>query len=328
MATKNLGRVWSLMVSSSENPSSGDVISYSTSDWDPEALRITFEVVQQPRALWHAEIAIYNLNAQTEQQALQAGCWVELYAGYRGALPGLIFKGRVFQPMWERIRGIDYKITLRCIIGLQEMMGNFVNLSLSANSTQANVIQTMARQAHRPFATTLVDLNAYQKQLPRGKVVFGSVADYFGQIGDDNNTPWFMSADIPAMGAVTNGTQPADYTYAPPIPLGANYQQQPGVNYTLLSTPQQTQTGVSFMVEMDSRLIVRRNPWQVVGLNMSQINQAPLQIGQYYTPLSQSGEYVVVGIRHVGDSRGEDWYTEVEAATPGGILAALAQATR
>jgi hypothetical protein len=65
--------------------------------------------------------------------------------------------------------------------------------------------------------------------------------------------------------------------------------------------------GVSFRVVLDSRIIVRRNPWLVAGLSMSQINQAQVQLGaQPQTPLTQSGECVVIGMRHVGDSRGSD----------------------
>ena len=325
----NLGRAWSLRVSSSSDANSGDVITYSTDTWEPEALRISFTVTQQPRAMWQADITIYNLATASEQQALQAGCMVELYGGYQnGQNYGLIFRGVVYQPLWERVDGTDYAVTLRCFAGYGQLYSNFIKLSMSAG-TQGDFVRAMASSAHTPFTTSLIDLDTlHQKTLPRGKVAFGAVSDYFGQIGNDQNMMFFPTGDTVALGAIAKGDTPADVTYAPPIPLGSSATALPGVNYTLLGVPQQTEAGVEFTVELDSRLIVRRNPWIVVALNMSQINQFALSPGQIVAPFSQSGEYVVVGVRHIGDSRGDAWVSEVTAATQGGLLAAIVQANK
>src|SRR5690348_1529294 len=105
------GRAWELIISSAD----GQQATLTTSDWDPAALRMTFEVVENfvSSPFWSAEISIYNLTNldQTGNGSLtsvlgiigtaQAGIpiWITLKAGYQKGtnLYSTIWSGPVLQ---------------------------------------------------------------------------------------------------------------------------------------------------------------------------------------------------------------------------------------
>jgi hypothetical protein len=54
----------------------------------------------------------------------------------------------------------------------------------------------------------------------------------------------------------------------------------------------------------------------IAKLNRAVISQTKVTYGSVQTPLSPSLKFVVAQVRHYGDSRGHDWYTEVTGYTP------------
>src|SRR5580693_1286360 len=74
--------------------------------WEPEALRITFEVQQSTvsNPWWFADISVYNLNTQTIQNALLNAVWVTLEAGfqYGPSKSSIIWDGPVLQTLLDR----------------------------------------------------------------------------------------------------------------------------------------------------------------------------------------------------------------------------------
>ena len=113
----------------------------------------------------------------------------------------------------------------------------------------------------------------------------------------------------------SNFQQTPAYAYGPPnlpgsyAPNGTTTRQ---VKKTLIGVPQQTEDGVQFRVLMDSTPkigdLVQLAPGTI-------INPASLTYGGTQLPPipSQTGVYIVGGLRHAGDSRGkgDDWYTEI-----------------
>ena len=50
-------------------------------------------------------------------------------------------------------------------------------------------------------------------------------------------------------------------------------------------------------------------------LDNTSIAQMKREIGQFPTILDKNSEYIVAGVRHIGDTRGNEWYTDVTAVT-------------
>ena len=309
--TAVFGRAWELAVNTDT-----DQLLVSSDAWDPEALRITFEIFQPGyTAYWFADIAIYNLSAGDAQKVFKQGDTVILRAGYRGSQNyGVVWEGKLFQPLWERVNVTDYKLTLHCIIGLEEYTENLVNFVHSAYASQADLVTRMMSSAQTPIRADSIDMETLsQKKLPRGKVIFGSPGKYFAQIAADNKMDTWVGPNGMNMGLPEpNSWSTPDLVYGPQYPPGATQQQTDAeVTRTLVGTPQQTSEGVMFRVLLDARLKVQRPPL-MVKLDQTVIRQMPLAVGQQYVnPLDQDGYYIVSSVRHIGDNRGTPWYTEV-----------------
>jgi hypothetical protein len=142
------GRAWDVTVTTNPGSPNEELITLSTSDSDPEALRVTFDIEQYVlRAYWTADITIYNMKAQ---QFIQKNDLVTISAGYKANFSkdsSLIFKGRVYQPMWLRENVTDLTLTLRCLIGLFEDEQTYINLTIAGGATQADAVQQVASAA-------------------------------------------------------------------------------------------------------------------------------------------------------------------------------------
>ena len=314
------GRSYRLVVMSDPNVGSQQTITtYASDEWEPNALRISFDVQQQYSAVWQASIDIWNLNTESQTQAITTGSIVQLYAGYKDNT-GLIFQGVVYQPLFERI-GPDYRTTFLCIadvFGRTFVMGN-----TGAGGTQREHLATMAASAKSPVSLNLVQGGVREDAYLRGKVGFGSMRTVTNQIARDNGLQAWRNGNGMSLGDFgTSGASPT-LVYATPD----FYRTTPpdaGVNYTLIGSPQQTDKGVNFAVNLDPRLRFGNIPPMLVQLKSTLITPAAQQYGGTpIAPLQRDGVYGVAGVQHIGDSRGEEWATYVTGVTPGGYYSFL-----
>ena len=63
------GQAWSLDVAYEPLGGNPQTLSIAYNDWQPEALRVTFEVLQSAISapMWYADINIYNLDSKRKQ---------------------------------------------------------------------------------------------------------------------------------------------------------------------------------------------------------------------------------------------------------------------
>src|SRR6185312_14350655 len=137
------GRAWSLSIDPLNGQPAIQITNVGIPSDEKDALKVVFSVDRVYwQELWWAEISIYNLAGSTESNILQPGANVSLSAGYQKSFDvntNRIFQGSVFQPMWERRDVVDYIVTLRCVVGLEYWVQNFVSGTSNAMVTQANV---------------------------------------------------------------------------------------------------------------------------------------------------------------------------------------------
>lgn len=286
---------------------SGKKITVSSSELEPNALRVTFDTYAPGygQSLWAADVSIYNLDSDTEHALIKESDTVVVSAGYYNGNYGKIFQGQVFQPMWERENNVDYKVTLRCLVGWNDLKQQIISYNHTALASQYELIAKMASSAHMKIGYLSDDLK--DKTLPRGKVLFGAPEKYISQAAKDNNAQWWLGDDGLVVGKIDDRVVPEAIVYTPTTGI--------------IGTPQQVQDGVNFRVLLDSRLKVQMPALQVK-IDNSQIRQARRQIdvtGQSTAPLQtildRDGVYIVGAVRHYGDTRGNEWYTEVTGYT-------------
>ena len=317
------GRAWTLTV----KLASGESQVLSQSGWDPEALRVVFDVLEStlPSPYWYADVIVYNLNDPEMQNILFNAVWLTLEAGYQSgpSKSSIIWDGPVLQVIFDRENVVDLTMHFNCLAGPWLIEEQFVNLSVGPMSSQLHLVSQMIEQTNGNLGEQVSD-KAQQlltaKQYPRGKTVFGKVSKFIAEMSDDNflNT-WISSGNQQYMSELFNPNMSVtpDLVFGPPFPPGYNPgNSDSSITRSIIGVPKQSQFGCIFTVLLDPRLKVGLPP-MLVKLDQTVIQQLKVQYGQILTPLDQSGLFIAAQIRHYGDTRGNDWHTEVTGYTRG-----------
>lgn len=326
--TPFFGEAWELVVGYSTPDGTPTYETISTNAWDPETLRITFEVNQAAidSPWWYADIVIYNLNTATIQSLIFNATWVTLKAGFQTGptLSGVIYDGPILQVLYDQENVVDQRITLHCQANPLVMQEGVVAFSMGVYSTQAQMLAKAATAINLPdISQANGTLSAYasevlsKKAYPRGNTVFGKVGNFMSMVADDQFLTTYRDgykAYMTDMGQPGDQASRPDFIYSPSNPPGSNTPIPAGTTPTIIGTPRQIPQGVTFTVLLDPRLKVQIPP-QVVQLTRTLPSQQAIQpnpaAGNIGTPLNSDLKFLVSQVRHFGDSRGNDWYTEV-----------------
>ena len=338
------GRAWSLSIATQK---SGTFTVRSLVADGESPLRMTFAVdTYALMVYWTAQIMIYGLSADTSgaitagapnygdmltlNQPLAMGDTVNLSAGYESAASGsfdsqanLIYTGRIIQAVVTRENVVDYKLILRCAVGLMEDMFNLVSLPIPANTSALEAIQQVCSQPQANLPKVDIDAVAQQKlsqaKLPRGSAIHGKPYEVIQKLVKQCGLFSWISPNglnIRSFDPSLPLPQPS-CIYAPPNLPGTSQAGATNapIKSTLLGVPEQTQNGIVFRVLLDSSVKVGDAVQLAPGTFLSPY--AMTVPGLPVVP-SRNGTYIVNGVRHVGDSRGrgDDWYTQVTGVTP------------
>ena len=231
----------------------------------------------------------------------------------------------MFQVLYTREAVVDQKLTLHCVVFPAVSPTDIVGFSMGQFSNQQQLIARMISETNLPAVSVAAGtqgLVAAQRmtatQYPRGNTVFGKVSKYFAQIADDNVVQTWTDGLKTYIGEVDSGGSDAqpDLIYSPAFPPGStgNSSGLPtGTNQSIIGTPQQIQQGVTFTVLLDPRLQVQLPPLlvQLVRTQISQLERTPSPNSELPTALQSNLTFFVAQVRHSGDTRGNEWQTEV-----------------
>ena len=270
-----------------------EVMSIEQHDWIPEGMHITFDTTQYAlQAYQWCTVVIYNLNAPTSQDLIKYGMTCKVEAGYVDGTFGTIFYGTIFQPMWEKENGTDWKLTLRCVVGIIESSDNVINHNVARGVTQRQLVSQMLGNARYPLSLKMDDFN--EDRLTRSTTYFGQPNDFLQYVADSNDALlWFTNMEAHMQALEEDNTVP---------------EKEFGTDNGLVGTPQQTEFGVVLKVLLQPDLIPRG---QIKLKQSVVIRQMVRQFGSYPSIITQDYRYIIGSLRHYGDSRGNDWYTEI-----------------
>ena len=285
------GRAWDIVVTSQD----GERYTLSQSGWEPEALRVVFEVLQTtlPSPYWFADIAVYNLDLgnSDELNILLNASWVTLSAGYQSGSnqSSVIWSGPVIQVLYDQENVVDRIIRFNCMaIAGKSPDGSLLNDAI-VNQTngilasQMQVIEQMISSTNQQFQASTVAQSLMSKRYPRGVTLFGPTWIHLEEVADDNMVSWWRSGDgthnISEL-YVDPSTLP-DVTYSPAIPPGSsNVNPNPKITYSIVGIPKQSVFGCIFTVLLDPRLRVTLPP-MLVKIDNAIIQQLKISIGQF-----------------------------------------------
>jgi len=292
------GRKWLLQVACND----GSVLEIGEDGISEETpLKVTFDVNYPGYQGWYfSEFNIWNLTSDWQQKIIGEGSEIWFYAGYKEGNYGLLFSGKVFQPFLTREGVVNYKLTLMCMDGDRLFKDNFISTNMPAGYTESQLVNAIAAQAFTPIPVNKITERLAPSQLVRKSTIFAS-------------------PDVPIREVVRNNID--SYLYMREGKLNivdvneSDSSQEPlGINSKtgLVGTPQQTDFGINFRVLLNP-VIGITNPPMEVKVDLSKVNIAMQRavLGRPVSVVDQTGWFKVGGVRHFGDSRGNEWYTDV-----------------
>jgi hypothetical protein len=289
--------------------------------------RVSFAVrrgdIQTPNSL---DARIWNLSDATAKK-IQGSEYTQLAlsVGYIGnprpttpPPPQLLFRGTIRQYRAGRLNATDSYVDLTAADSDEAYNFAPIFISVPAGSNQNAVADLLVAALEAHGGAQQITLG-YVPTLPengliRGKTYYGLARDHLRKFANNNNCKWSIQDGnvcfIPFNSYIPGGEIPVI-----------------SVSTGLIGVPEQTQAGIRIRTLLNPSIKIG----QLIQLN-SQINQFRLSLDSLTGPvnnpilestnaINQQGLYYVMKADHVGDTRGEDWYSDltclsVDATTP------------
>jgi hypothetical protein len=264
---------------------------------DLSNLQIKFSVVSATtQTRKHMEARIYNVADQTAATVQNEFTQVQLSAGYQNGPFGVIFSGYVTQFRRGRENAVDSFLDI--IAATDDIPYNWANLNISINAgwSPTDVLNAILK-ALKPYGVTAGSIPELPPiEMPRGKAAYGSVKDLLRGLASSQDCDWNLH----------DGKLNLIPRYTTVIGDVVTLNPQSG----LLNSPTQTVDGLT----VSSTLNPNIRPGGVIHVETGLVNTAsivtPLTAEDYIPTLSVDGQYKAYSVTHVGDTRGQEWFTE------------------
>lgn len=284
---------------------------------DLSQFRFTFRTAQADIASPNnCQIRVFNLTEDTMRRVQSEYSRVIVQAGYDQGAFGVIFDGEIRQWRIGRASGTENYLDILAADGDKAFINAVVNTTLEATAnTQANRVKAI----NEAFAKYGVRAGYQPSELvggtipsPRGKVMFGLARV-------------MMNAEMQTAGAtwsIQNGklnTLALDgYLPGEAVVLTARTG--------LIGRPEQTAEGVKVKCLLNPKL----TPGGLVKIDNASINRTSASASnpvntpfnqrtgfQFLATVAADGVYRLFVCEHVGDTRGQDWYSELVCLSVG-----------
>lgn len=266
---------------------------------DLSNLRIQFKIkksdAQTPNT---AEIRVYNLAPDTAKQIRKEFKRVVLQAGYESNY-GVIFDGNIKQVRFGRENGTDTYIDIAAGDGDDAYNFAVVNTTLAAGAKQSDQIGAAANSMSGRGVKQGYIGDTGEGKLPRGKVMYGMARDYLRQSAEASDTSWSI--------------QDGKLQFVPMTGVLPNQAVVLNSKTGLVGQPEQTNDGIK------ARCLL--NPMLKIGgkvlIDEKDIAEAKLpdtkKDAQANKPadIAADGLYRVLLVEYQGDTRGNDWYSDL-----------------
>jgi len=276
---------------------------------DLSQLHFTFNTEQADQEMPdNIRIRVYNLSDSTVKQIRGQYARVVLQAGYEDNF-GVIFDGTIKQFRIGRENSTDSYLDILAADGDQAYNFAVVRQTLAReNSSPADQHRTLISSMTAGGVTPGYTMRFTGGILPRGKVLFGLSRARLRELAITQRASW----------SVSNGKVnviPLD-SYKPGDVVELNSATG------LVGIPEQTEQGLRFRCLLNPRI----EPGVAIRINNSSINQtlqqnptaAPVPYNKYVglqllATIANDGLYRVFVAEHSGDTRGNEFYTNVTA---------------
>ena len=269
-----------------------------TGGLDVKDLRFAFNVqlslVGYPNM---ATIQIYNLKKSNRNLIQEEFTKIFLHAGYQGNVP-LIFSGNIVNVTHIK-QGPDWVTTLFCGDSIKTINESTINKTLPPGATTESLLDELVGQMDgvtKGVTEGLKDCLTGKRSLLRGIVLAGNVKDWLDKLSQNCGFDYSVNNDV-----LETTTKNKPLNDEEPVIVS----QSNG----MLGSPELTEVGVKVKSLLLPQLkLGRRIEIQSIS---SKINIGNL-IFRKIPPTLGEGTYRIDKITHVGDTRENDWFTEID----------------
>jgi len=260
-----------------------------------------------------AVIRVYNLSAKTVKEITSKNDGVEytrvvLQAGYQNSSFGVIFDGTIKQFRKGRENALDTYLDILAAAGDPEYNFGAVKATLGAGATPQAVIKAAAAQMGLPVGYLPP---VFGGTLPRGKVLWGMARNHLRNAANSQGWSWSiqdgkvqmipLDSYLPGEAVVlTSGTGM----------IGLPEQTDDGIKVRSLLNPK---LSIGALIKIDNASINQTlaQPSNAIPDGVGQLPYNQWAGLQMLADVSSDGFYFLYVVEHVGDSRGNDWYSDM-----------------
>jgi hypothetical protein len=278
------------------------IVGNGDSALDFSEFRVTFSIrrgdYQTPNS---ADVRIYNVAEATANRVTKEFTRLAIQAGYEGNF-GLLFDGTIKQARTGRVDAKDSYIDITAADGDEAYNFSTMALSLAAGVKPADAVQefvrAMAEQGVRQGYVPELSANGGA----RGRVYYGLTRDELMEFAEQTDCIWSIQD-----GKLTLIPQTAYIPGDTPV-----ISPETG----LVGVPEQTQNGIQMRVLLNPGIKIGQrvkldsvvNAFRY-GLDVQ--SQASNALLASSVKTNADGLYYVMSADHCGDTRGNDWYTDL-----------------
>lgn len=295
------------------------------------SLRMVFEVraTDQGAVPNIAIVRVYNPSPQTAKKIMKEYSRMVLSAGYRAGRFGTIFDGQIKMVKYGKETPVDSFLDIYAADGDLAINNAVVNIYLDKSLTQKKRWDAIARVLTRYGVTIGEDASTWSPESgggsgaegagsaaaagggpaqPRGAIVSRMWADEAEEIRKTNRKVWFVeNGELILVDA--NGSRKGEVVVLNGETglIGFPTQQSDGIEARMLLNPS---IHLRQRVKIDNESINQAAAAPGAGIPGGALFPFP-STPIYQAPISADGTYTVLLVEHRGDTRGNDWFTEI-----------------
>lgn len=265
---------------------------------DISELRLRFAVIRGDiRTPHRASIRVNNLSRQTALRVRDEFTRVQLQAGYPGTM-STIFSGDIVQKRLGREDTLNTYLDLAAVDGDKAYNFGVINTTLAAGWKIQHMYDAILK-ALKPYGISAGFAPEFPStEAPRGKAMFGMIRDHLQVLAQTLNSSWYVQDGklniVPLYGYIdgeaTVLTSKTGMVGMPQKNLNG------GISVRCLLNPA---IAPGRLIQLDNASIQDA----VISVDYTAVNFVP--------QTDADGFYRVLSVNHAGDTRGQEWYSEI-----------------
>lgn len=272
-----------------------------------------------------AIIQIYNLNVNTENTIIQQGYRLVIEAGYGKKESGSgidnnygqIFDGNIIMCTRLKQDGVDFILNILAIDGDPFLNSAFCNFAYAKGQTARKVVNDVCSRASNPVHLQYASAALDKITMSKGGIVYGQPKKILADLAKTINGTWFIDNGELHMFSYSDS--------ADELPNGLMQAVELQPQTGLIGNPQQVNYGVQARSLLNPKIV----PYGLIHIAGKYITGQMVQVGTFsqgistpYT-LDPNGIYRVCTVTFTGDTRGNEWYSDIIAVDQGGDMMSM-----